>query len=66
MGMGLFICHSIIESHGGRIWVSPAANRGSIFQFELPISSAQGVSRSEEPEVSPLRPLFGAVDQRIK
>jgi C4-dicarboxylate-specific signal transduction histidine kinase len=42
MGMGLFICQSIIESHGGRIWVAAASNRGSIFQFELPISSAQG------------------------
>jgi signal transduction histidine kinase len=41
MGMGLFICQSIIESHGGRIWATAAANRGSIFQFELPISSAQ-------------------------
>jgi signal transduction histidine kinase len=40
MGMGLFICQSIIESHGGRIWVTAAANRGSMFQFELPISSA--------------------------
>jgi len=40
MGMGLSICHSIIESHGGRIWVSPAVNRGSIFQFELPINAA--------------------------
>jgi C4-dicarboxylate-specific signal transduction histidine kinase len=36
IGMGLSICHSIIESHGGRIWVSPGENRGSIFQFELP------------------------------
>ena len=36
MGMGLSICQSIIENHEGRIWVSPAANRGSIFQFELP------------------------------
>ena len=40
MGMGLSICHSIIESHDGRIWVSPAINRGSIFQFELPIDPA--------------------------
>jgi signal transduction histidine kinase len=40
MGMGLFICHSIIESHGGRIWVSPAVKRGSIFQFEVPINTA--------------------------
>jgi C4-dicarboxylate-specific signal transduction histidine kinase len=40
MGVGLSICRSIIESHGGRIWVTAAANRGSMFQFELPISSA--------------------------
>src|SRR5262245_15092174 len=40
MGMGLSICNSIIESHGGRIWASPAVNRGSIFQFELPINAA--------------------------
>jgi signal transduction histidine kinase len=40
MGMGLSICNSIIESHGGRIWASPAVNRGSIFQFELPINTA--------------------------
>ena len=36
MGMGLSICRSIIEGHGGRIWVSPAPIRGAIFQFELP------------------------------
>ena len=37
MGMGLSICQSIIENHDGRIWVSPRANGGSIFQFELPM-----------------------------
>jgi hypothetical protein len=36
MGMGLSICHSIIENHNSRIWVSPGVNRGTIFQFELP------------------------------
>jgi signal transduction histidine kinase len=36
MGMGLSICRSIIEHHGGRIWVSPSVSRGTIFQFELP------------------------------
>jgi signal transduction histidine kinase len=40
IGMGLSICQAIIESHGGRIWVSPALGRGSVFQFDLPISSA--------------------------
>ncbi len=36
MGMGLSICHSIIHSHNGRIWASRGAERGSIFEFELP------------------------------
>jgi signal transduction histidine kinase len=46
MGMGLSICQSIIESHGGRIWASAAVNRGSIFQFELPINTAPGGPRN--------------------
>ena len=37
--MGLSICRSIIENHGGRIWVSAGVNRGAIFQFELPTKS---------------------------
>jgi signal transduction histidine kinase len=39
MGMGLSICHSIIQNHDGRIWVSTGTNGGSIFQFELPALS---------------------------
>jgi signal transduction histidine kinase len=38
-GMGLAICRSIIETHGGRIWVSPGTESGSIFQFELPVNA---------------------------
>jgi signal transduction histidine kinase len=36
MGMGLSVCRSIVESHGGRIWASPGSQRGSIFRFVLP------------------------------
>ncbi len=39
MGMGLSICHSIIENHQGRMWASSAVNRGSTFQFELPTNT---------------------------
>jgi C4-dicarboxylate-specific signal transduction histidine kinase len=39
MGMGLSICQSIIETHDGRLWVSPGSNGGSIFQFELPTTA---------------------------
>jgi signal transduction histidine kinase len=42
MGIGLSICHSIIESHNGRIWVTPGIDKGSIFQFELPTNVDQG------------------------
>jgi signal transduction histidine kinase len=42
MGIGLSICHSIIESHNGRIWVTRRIDKGSIFQFELPTNVGQG------------------------
>ena len=35
MGMGLPICRSIIEGHGGRLWVAPNNPRGTVFQFVL-------------------------------
>jgi signal transduction histidine kinase len=40
MGMGLSICRSIIVNHGGRIWVSHGTEKGSMFEFELPIAEA--------------------------
>jgi len=36
LGMGLSICRSIIESHGGRLWASANVPRGAIFQFTVP------------------------------
>ena len=36
MGIGLSICRTIIEAHGGRIWCEPAAEGGTIFRFTLP------------------------------
>jgi C4-dicarboxylate-specific signal transduction histidine kinase len=35
-GIGLTICRSIIEAHGGRIWVTPNTPRGAVFQFQVP------------------------------
>jgi C4-dicarboxylate-specific signal transduction histidine kinase len=36
MGMGLSICRSIIEAHGGRLWATRCEPRGALFQFTIP------------------------------
>ena len=36
VGMGLSICQSIINGHGGRLWAEANAPRGTVFQFTLP------------------------------
>jgi signal transduction histidine kinase len=40
MGMGLSICRSIVEAHGGRIWVSRTAGPGATVQFTLPVGES--------------------------
>jgi C4-dicarboxylate-specific signal transduction histidine kinase len=38
MGMGLSICRSIIEDHGGRLWASRVDPQGVLFQFTIPVT----------------------------
>ena len=37
MGMGLSICRSIIETHGGRVWAEPNLPHGAVFHFTVPL-----------------------------
>jgi PAS domain S-box-containing protein len=43
MGMGLAICRSMVEAHGGRMWASANEPGGAVFQFTLPLERDESV-----------------------
>jgi signal transduction histidine kinase len=52
LGMGLAICRSIVEAHGGHIEVGPIEPEGCAFVFDLPI---RPVGETYSAEASPVR-----------
>jgi PAS domain S-box-containing protein len=55
VGIGLSICRSIIDAHGGRLWIEPNEPRGAAFRFTVPgvanelRSSPQSLHQAREP-----------------
>jgi len=41
VGMGLSICRSIINGHGGRLWAEANDPRGAVFQFMIPTAQEE-------------------------
>ena len=52
LGMGLSICRSIIEAHGGRIWASTNEPRGAVFHFTLPLERDETVPAAHAGKMS--------------
>jgi signal transduction histidine kinase len=52
MGIGLALCRSIVEAHGGRLWASAAIPYGSIFNMVLPKADAANTQLTEPPRAS--------------
>ncbi|HEX4183123.1 MAG TPA: PAS domain-containing protein, partial [Caulobacteraceae bacterium] len=48
MGMGLAICRSIIESHGGRLWTAANAPHGALVAFSVPLTPAEMTGRGDQ------------------
>lgn len=52
LGMGLSICRTIIEAHGGRIWASTNEPRGAVFHFTLPLERDEAVAAAQAGPMS--------------
>src|SRR5580692_9489178 len=39
MGVGLSICRTIVEAHGGQLWMTPNPEGGTMFRFQLPLAA---------------------------
>ncbi|WP_245319099.1 PAS domain S-box protein [Consotaella salsifontis] len=46
MGVGLSICRTIIEAHGGQIWTEPRSGGGTIFRFTIPAVGSEEVEHA--------------------
>jgi signal transduction histidine kinase len=49
MGMGLMFCRSVVEAHGGRLWVDDNVPRGAVFRLTLPGDDRSRIRSGQAP-----------------
>jgi two-component system sensor kinase FixL len=52
MGVGLSICSSIVQAHGGRLWAEPSTGGGTVFRFTLPATPSEAEACLEAGEAA--------------
>jgi signal transduction histidine kinase/CheY-like chemotaxis protein len=64
-GLGLFICKSIVEAHGGKIWAKNNSDgKGAMFAFNIPLAFQQ--DRQESIAINTIPAMINETDERIK
>ena len=67
-GLGLFICKSIIEAHGGKIWAknNSDSEKGATFAFNIPLAFQQQGHHQESIVIDTVPVMINDADERIK